>query len=282
MPYWGRVIETTAHESAYEIDGLLHHEADIHPRKQTTDTAGYTDNLFGLTSLLSIFYAPRIKDLADQRLFYFDRPDTKTFEHVGRLLVAKINQHVVKTQWDRLIELATAVEQGLAPASRVLRKLEAAGEHHDLYRALQEVGRIAKTIYLLNYFSDVDLRRQVERQLNKMETYHSLADTIFWGQTGEMRLRALQDQLNRASCLRLVAAIVILFNAAYMQAAVRKLREVDYEITDEQLAHIFPMPTAHIGFLGDYSFRDEPSLATRVDDLPLPELQAEQMGCNFS
>ena len=101
----------------------------------------------GWSSLLSIFYAPRIKDIADQRLFYFDKADSKTFENIGSLLAARINQHVVKVQWDKLIELTTAVEQGLVPASRVLRKLEAAGEHNDLYRALREVGRIRKTVF---------------------------------------------------------------------------------------------------------------------------------------
>jgi TnpA family transposase len=73
---------------------------------------------------------------------------------------------------------------------------------------------------LLNYLGDQDLRHQVERQLNKTETYNSLANVLFWGQRGEMRLPALQDQLNRASCLRLVVALVILVNAAYLQAAV--------------------------------------------------------------
>ena len=73
MPYWGRVIGTTAHESAYEIAGLLHHVADIHPTHQAVDTAGYTDNVFGLASLLSIFYAPRIKDMAISDCFISTR-----------------------------------------------------------------------------------------------------------------------------------------------------------------------------------------------------------------
>lgn len=277
MPYWGRVIETTAHESAYEIDGLLHHEADVHPRKQAVDTAGYTDTLFGLTALLSIFYAPRIKDLADQRLFYFDKADPKTYANVGPLLTAKINTHLIKAQWDRIIELVAAVEKGIVPASRILRKLQAAGEHNDLFRALQEVGRIAKTGYLLNYLSDEDLRRQVERQLNKSESYHSLVNLIFWGQRGEMRLAALQDQLNRASCLRLVAAVLMLFNAAYLQAAVKQERAKGHAITDEQLTHIFPTASAYITWLGEYSFRDEPTLATRINEVPISEPSTEQL-----
>lgn len=277
MPYWGRVIQTTAHESAFAIDGLLHNEADLYLRKQATDTAGYTDAVFGLTSLLSIFYAPRIKDLADQRLFFFDPEDPQTFAHVGPLLVARINQAVIEAQWTQLIEVATAVEQGLMPASRVLRKLEAGGERSDVYRALREVGRIAKTTYLLNYLTDSTLRRQVARQLNKTETYHSLIEVLSWGNKGEMRLAQLQDQVNRASCLRLVASIVMLFNAAYLQNAVQRERAAGREVPEASLRHIFPTLTAHIGFLGDYSFRDDPALATQFDDLPLVEPVGDQV-----
>ena len=92
-----------------------------------------------------------------------------------------------------------------------------------------------------------------------------------------MRLAALQDQLNRASCLRLVAAIIMLFNAAYLQAAVKQERAKGGAITDEQLAHIFPTASAHINWLGDYSFRDEPTLMTRIGELPISEPSAEQL-----
>jgi TnpA family transposase len=277
MPYWGKVIETTAHESIHEIDGLLHNEADLHPRKQASDNAGYADQVFGLASLLSIFYAPRIKDLADQRLFYFDKNDKKTFNHIGRLLVAKANTHLIKARWDNVIDLVMAVEQGFTPAARVLRKLQAAGEHHDLYRALQELGRIAKTIYLLSYLTSPELRREVERQLNKGENYHSLAEAAAWGNKGEVRLRDLQALLNRASCLRLVTSIIILFNAAYLQAAADKWRVAGVEIPEAHLAHIYPTSTSRINFLGDYSFRDEASLATQIHQLPIAEPAAEQL-----
>lgn len=92
-----------------------------------------------------------------------------------------------------------------------------------------------------------------------------------------MRLAALQDQLNRASCLRLVAAIVILFNAAYLQAAFEQERARGNPITDEQLGHIFPTATMHINLLGEYAFHDEPALATSVNELPLAEPPAEQL-----
>ncbi len=62
----------------------------------------------------------------------FDPADPKTYAHVGPLLRTKINQAIIQPQWPKLIELVAAVEQGVVPASRALRKLEAAGERSDL------------------------------------------------------------------------------------------------------------------------------------------------------
>jgi len=275
MPYWGQVIETTAHESAHEIDGLLHHEADVHPRRQATDNAGYTDNVFGIASLLSIFYAPRIKSLDETVLYCFDKQDKKRFEPVGQLLSAKLNTGVIEAQWDNLMRLVAACERGHTTVARVLRKLEAAGPRSDLYRALQEVGRIEKTVYITTYLTSPDLRRQVTRQLNKNESYHSLANALFWGQKGELRLRDLEDQRNRHSCLRLMAAVVILFNAAYLQASQAKWRSVGYDIPGEQLAHIYPIASGHIRMHGDFYFRNEAKLITKVGALPVREPDAD-------
>ncbi|CCW03469.1 Mobile element protein [Bacillus sp. GeD10] len=49
--------------------GLLHRETDLKIYEHYTDTAGYTDQVFGLTHLLGFRFAPRISDLADTKLF---------------------------------------------------------------------------------------------------------------------------------------------------------------------------------------------------------------------
>ncbi len=275
MPYWGQVIETTSRESAHEIDGLLHHESDVHPRRQATDNAGYTDNVFGIASLLSIFYAPRIKSLDETLLYCFDKQDKDQYEHVGKLLKAKINTRVIESQWENLMRLVAACESGHTTVAKVLRKLEAAGPTLDLFRALQEVGRIEKTVYLLAFLTTPDLRRQVTYQLNKNESYHSLVDALFWGHKGELRLRSLEDQRNRHSCLRLVAAVVILFNAAYMQGSLSNWKAAGYEIPDEQLRHIYPIAHEHIRMHGDFYFHNDPKLITRVGALPVREPKAD-------
>lgn len=56
-------------DSTYVLDGLLYHESDLRIEEHYTDTAGFTDQVFGMMHLLSFKLAPRIKNLNDIKLF---------------------------------------------------------------------------------------------------------------------------------------------------------------------------------------------------------------------
>lgn len=62
-------------------------------------------------------------------------------------------------------------------------------------RNFREMGRIEKTIFLLDYISSESMRRRIQRGLNKGEAMNALARPIFFGKHGELCERALQDQL---------------------------------------------------------------------------------------
>jgi TnpA family transposase len=163
----------------------------------------------------------------------------------------------------------------------VLRKLNAYHVESGLYKALREVGRIAKTFFLLDYFTQREVRRRVQTGLNRQESVHSLARSLFVGRLGEFRLRSLSAQLHRASCLQLVTAMVITWNAAYLSAAVGKLRAEGVTVTDEQLAHILPVMSGHINLLGRYEFdATAPAVQTDISALPLRSMNeiVEQLG----
>ncbi|MBU0973740.1 MAG: transposase, partial [Proteobacteria bacterium] len=103
------------------------------------------------------------------------------------------------------------------------------------------------------------------------------------GQSGEIRQRELEAQLNRTSCLQLVAAMVMTWNAAYLSAAVNKLEMEGVSITPEQLAHILPVLSEHINRLGRYEFNPAAeTIQTNLSALPLRSaaMMADQFGLN--
>jgi Tn3 transposase DDE domain len=58
-----------------------------------------------------------------------------------------------------------------------------------LARALEELGRIIKTLYMLRYIDDEAYRRRILTQLNRREGRLELARIIFHGKRGELRQR---------------------------------------------------------------------------------------------
>ena len=60
-PHYGSGKNTNAREAVHVIDGLLEHETDLCINEHYTDTAGYTDQVFGLSHLLGFVFAPRIR-----------------------------------------------------------------------------------------------------------------------------------------------------------------------------------------------------------------------------
>jgi TnpA family transposase len=68
-PFHTKVINATVRDATHVLDGLLYHESDLRIEEHYTDTAGFTDHVFALCHLLGFRFAPRIRDLADKRLY---------------------------------------------------------------------------------------------------------------------------------------------------------------------------------------------------------------------
>ena len=72
-PFYSRIINANLRDATFVLDGLLYHESDLKIEEHYTDTAGFTDHVFGLCHLLGYRFAPRIRDLADKKLYLPDK-----------------------------------------------------------------------------------------------------------------------------------------------------------------------------------------------------------------
>ena len=245
IPFYGQVIHRISQEGAYVLDGLLHHETDLTPQHHSVDTGGYQDTLWGACHLLGFSLEPRIRDIAQMRLFRMRRK-VDEYGNIHVLFPDPVNTRAIRENWDSLLRLMASIQTGIVPASRILRKLDAYHVESGVYKALREIGRIAKTSFLLNYYTQKELRQQVQTRLNRVESYHALAKSIFFAQAGEFRLAEMDAQINRASCLQLLVAMVMTWNAAYLSAAVEKLKGEGMSISPEQMTYVLPAMSEHI------------------------------------
>ncbi|MGL4569104.1 MAG: Tn3 family transposase, partial [Fusobacteriaceae bacterium] len=99
--YYTKVINTNSRDATHVLDGLLNHETDLEITEHYTDTAGYTDQVFGLTHLLGFRFAPRIRDLSDVKLFNLS--GAINFKNLDSLLRGKINENVIRENYDDVL-----------------------------------------------------------------------------------------------------------------------------------------------------------------------------------
>jgi len=255
-PFHTKVIAANASEAAHILDGLLHHECSLDIREHYTDTAGAVDHVFGLCHLTGFRFAPRIRDLADRRLYVADAH--ATYQSLDPMIGGAIDFRVIGENWDETLRLAASIKAGTVAPSILMRRLAAYPKQNALAKTLREIGRLERTLFTLDWISDPALRRRTNAGLNKGEARNALARAVFFHRLGEIRDRTFENQRYRASGLNLVVAAVILWNTVYLSHAVAELRANGERVRDDLLTHIAPLGWEHITFNGDYVWPTEP------------------------
>jgi len=110
--------------------------------------------------LLGFRFAPRIRDLADKRLFLPDK--TADYPSLAALIGGAINRKHIRAHWAEILRLAASIRQGTVTASLMLRKPGSYPRQNGLAVALRELGRIERTLFTLDWLRNVELRRSVK------------------------------------------------------------------------------------------------------------------------
>ena len=139
-----------------------------------------------------------------------------------------------------------------------MRKL--CNKKSNLRKALVEMGRIEKTLFLLKYYTSVELRRRIQVALNKGEANNLLAKAVQFRNEGKFTVKDAAKQQIRASTLSLIMDAICLWNAVYLQRSVEYLEHHGEKIEKDLLTHTSPQQYEHINFLGRYDFNTDQSL----------------------
>jgi len=259
------VVPGTLRDSLYILDGLLEQQTNLDPRELMTDTAGYSDQVFGLFRLLGYQFSPRLADTGGARFWRTNRSaDYGPLDGIAR---NTIDTDLIATHWEDLLRVAGSLTTGTVRASELLRVLQGGGRPTPLGRAVAELGRIAKTLYLLAYLDDESYRRRILTQLNRTESRHALARAVFHGQRGQLRQRYREGQEDQLGALGLVINAIVLWNTRYQDAALTQLRREGLAVLDDDVRRLSPLAHDHINLLGRYQFT--PTDLTRDELRPL-------------
>jgi TnpA family transposase len=246
------IIPGTLRDSLFILDGLLGNTTVLEPQEIVADTAGYSDVIFGLFWLLGYQFSPRLADVGHARFWRIDpAADYGPLDGVAR---SRINTKLITDNWDDLLRIAGSLTTGTVSASDLLRTLHGGPAPSTLTKAIAELGRIAKTLFLLAYVDDNGYRRRILTQLNRQEGRHALARAVFHGQRGQLRQPHRTGQEEQLGALGLVVNAIAPWNTRYLDLATNHPRNRGHQPTDEDVQRLSPLAHDHINLHGRYTF----------------------------
>ncbi|QIQ40562.1 Tn3 family transposase (plasmid) [Klebsiella pneumoniae subsp. pneumoniae] len=215
-----------------------------------TIPGGFTDHVFAACAILGYRFAPRIRDLPSKRLYAFNPSAAPA--HLRALIGGKVNQAMIERNWPDILRIAATIAAGTVAPSQILRKLASYPRQNELATALREVGRVERTLFMIDWILDAELQRRAQIGLNKGEAHHALKRAISFHRRGEIRDRSAEGQHYRIAGMNLLAAIIIFWNTMKLGEVVANQKRDGKLLSPDLLAHVSPLGWEHINLTGEY------------------------------
>lgn len=172
--------------------------------------------------------------------------------HLRALIGGKVNQAMIERNWPDILRIAATIAAGTVAPSQILRKLASYPRQNELATALREVGRVERTLFMIDWILDAELQRRAQIGLNKGEAHHALKRAISFHRRGEIRDRSAEGQHYRIAGMNLLAAIIIFWNTMKLGEVVANQKRDGKLLSPDLLAHVSPLGWEHINLTGEY------------------------------
>lgn len=238
-------------EVAAMLEGLLRHYSDMKVEKNYVDTHGQSEVAFAFCRLLGFQLMPRIKRMHDQKLYLPQSGQKADFPNLQPVLLRVIDWEVIRQQYDQLVKYATALRLGTAETDVILRRFSRSVPQHPTYRALLELGRAVKTIFLCQYLHSEAVRQEIQEGLNVVESWNRANDFILYGRSGEIGSNRRDDQEIAALSLHLLQICLVYVNTLMIQQVLTDKAWMEQMQTDD-LRALTPLTWAHVNPYGTF------------------------------
>lgn len=228
-------------------------KSDIH----STDTHGYTNCIFGSMYLLGVTFAPRIKNLKKSWLYSFRSRSYYKNKDYALLPHERIDSNIIKENWDDILRFIVTIKLKETTASQLFKRLNSYSEGYKLYDALNEFGKISKSIFILKYIDDVEFRQSIEKQLNKVENSNKFSKALAVGNTKGIPYATKEEQEIGEACKRFFKNVLVCWNYMYMSHKIaNEPNLIKRELMIATVREGSIVTWGQFNFYGEYDFSD--------------------------
>jgi len=236
------------------IEGVLQQEV-AQLQRLAVDSHGFTHFAMAVAKLLGFDLCPRLTDVGGRKLYLpkgIPVPD-RLEPMVERVTVGR----AARSGWDDLLKLVASLKAGYGSASTIIDRHGSAARGMPVYECGTVLGKILRTLFLLDYLVNPGFQHEVHRSLNQGESVHPLQRALMAGRIEAKHGRTSQEMTAISGALTLLTNAVMAWNAEQMQRIVTEGGPALYP--DAHLARIAPVAYKHINMNGVMRFRIEES-----------------------
>ncbi len=246
-------------EVASMIEGVLHHCTEMEVDRQYVDSHGQSTVGFAFCRLLGFQLLPRLKAIGSQKLYRPDTGQPDAYPHLQPVLTKPIDWELIRQQYDQMVKYATALRLGTAETEAILRRFTRHNIQHPTYKALAELGRAVKTIFLARYLHSLALRHEIHEGLNTIERWNGANDFIYFARHGEMTSNRREDHEISMLSLHLLQNCMVYVNTLMLQEVLAQ-PHWQGRLTEADLRALTPLIWEHVNPYG----RFELDMTTRL------------------
>ncbi|RZF26112.1 Tn3 family transposase [Paraburkholderia sp. UYCP14C] len=236
-------------EAIYVIEGLLKAGLSVQADTVHADTQGQSAAVFAFTYLLGINLMPRIRNWQDLRLCRVD--DTTRHEHIDGLFEETVDWDLIERHWQDLMQLALSIQSGAISSPLLLRRFGAVNPRNRLSQAAEELGKVVRTVFLLEWLGSNELRQEITATTNKVESYNGFAKWFSFG--GDvLPVNDPDEQQKRLRYNDLMASAAILQNTVDMMQALRAMVKEGIAVNPDDIGFLSPYLTSNLKRFGKY------------------------------
>lgn len=250
IAFFAHFIPCGTHESVYLLDGLLANTSDIRPDTIHGDTQAQSYTVFAVAHLLGIHLMPRIRHIG-KLAFCKPEPNAK-YKHLQSLFRENVDWNLIATHFRDMLRVVVSIRLGKITASTILRRLGTYSRKNKLYFAFRELGKVLRTLFLLDFIDDEEQRLLIHKHTNRSEQFNNFVQWVAFANHGVIAENLMHEQRKVIKYGQLVANMLILHNVMEMSGIIAQLQREGWTIDAATLAQLNPFRTHSTNRLGEY------------------------------
>lgn len=200
--------------------------------------------------LLGFDMSPRLADLSSRKLYL-------PVGIVAPAILEPVIERVKVTRlqhkgWDPMLQLVASLNAGYGSVATIIERHGSAATGTPVFECGTLIGKVLRSVFLLDYLTKFDFRREVHRLLSQGESVHQLQRALMAGHIEAKHGRTMREITAVSGALSLLANIVMAWNTDAMQLVINRMPAERLPAT--HLAHIAPVAFRHINMHGEMHF----------------------------